>query len=265
MALQIGKDQVGIAKQAGKGTIAANPAFAHGVTGGGIKVDVSQEADAVTSAYLAPAGAFRDKAENGADYGTRAWQKAMGLYLLAALGNVATTRRRPVHPRGHAGHRPQLLLGLREEGRQRDHRRQGLQAGRARHRVGREQAARRHRQVGRRGALVPGRLHPDHRRVGHRELLHPGGRHLQARPRLGHARGRPDQGRQDRGQAQHRPALLLRRHRGAGHLGGRLRRRGRPDGRPRRHHLVEDADHRRRRPAPRSRPPRSTGPSRSPS
>ena len=46
MALQIGKDQVGIAKQAGKGTIAANPAFAHGLTGGGIKVDVSQEADA---------------------------------------------------------------------------------------------------------------------------------------------------------------------------------------------------------------------------
>lgn len=91
MALQIGKDQVGIAKQAAKGTIAANPTFIHGLTGGGISASVNQEADQITSAYLAAAGAFRDKAENGADLKTRAWQKAIGLYLLAALGNDAVT------------------------------------------------------------------------------------------------------------------------------------------------------------------------------
>lgn len=91
MALQVGKDQVGLAKQAARGTIAANPTFVHGLTGGGLTVGLSQEADPVTSAYLSPAGAFRDKAENGADLQTRAWQKAIGLYLLAALGNDAVT------------------------------------------------------------------------------------------------------------------------------------------------------------------------------
>ena len=34
MALQIGKDLIGIAKQAAKGTIAANPYFVHGVADG---------------------------------------------------------------------------------------------------------------------------------------------------------------------------------------------------------------------------------------
>lgn len=91
MALQVGKDVLGLAKQTAKGTIAANPTFLHGLAGGGIKVEISQESDELTSAYLAPAGAYRDAVENGADYTTRAWQKAVGAYLIAALGNVATS------------------------------------------------------------------------------------------------------------------------------------------------------------------------------
>jgi len=89
--LQTGKDVLGVAKQTAKGAIAANPAFAHGLTGGGLSVAITQEADAITSAYLAAAGAFREKAENGASIETRAWVKGLGLYLLAALGAVSTT------------------------------------------------------------------------------------------------------------------------------------------------------------------------------
>lgn len=95
MALQIGKDVFGIAKQSAKGSIAANPYFALGLAGGGISVNVSQEPDALTSAYLSPAGAFRDKIENGASVETRAYQKSIGLLLLGALGSISTTGASP--------------------------------------------------------------------------------------------------------------------------------------------------------------------------
>jgi hypothetical protein len=91
MGLQVGKDVFGVARQSGKGALAANPTFAHGLTGGGIKVDISQEADPITSAYLSPAGAYRDKIEAGAQVETRVWQKAIGLYLLGALGSDVVT------------------------------------------------------------------------------------------------------------------------------------------------------------------------------
>lgn len=91
MALQKGKAQIGIAKQASKGTIAANPTFAHGLTGGGLTIAVNQEADPVTSAYLNPSGAYRDKVENGANIQSRVWQKAIGLYLYGVLGGISTS------------------------------------------------------------------------------------------------------------------------------------------------------------------------------
>lgn len=91
MALQIGKDVLGIAKQTAKGTIATNPYFAHGLAGGGLKIDPTQAAEELTSAYLNASGAYREKVENGADFTTRAWQKAVGLYFLLALGSVNTT------------------------------------------------------------------------------------------------------------------------------------------------------------------------------
>lgn len=91
MALQKGKAQIGIAKQSGKGTIAGNPTFAHGLTGGGLVIAANQEPDPMTSAYLAASGAYRDKVENGANIQTRAWQKGIGLYLLGALGAVNTS------------------------------------------------------------------------------------------------------------------------------------------------------------------------------
>lgn len=85
-----GKDVIGIARQYGLGQVALGPQFAHGIAGGGVKVDPNQEPDPLTSAYVSPAGAFRDKLENGAAYTARAWLKSVGLYLLAALGNIST-------------------------------------------------------------------------------------------------------------------------------------------------------------------------------
>jgi hypothetical protein len=91
MALQIGKDVFGIAKQTAKGSIAANPYFAMGLAGGGLTINPSQEPDALTSAYLSPAGAYRDKLENGASIETRAYLQSIGLLLLGALGGISTT------------------------------------------------------------------------------------------------------------------------------------------------------------------------------
>jgi hypothetical protein len=91
MALQVGKDVFGLAKQSGKGTIAANPYFTFGLAGGGIAAEVKQEPDKLTSAYLSPAGAFRSEIANSAKFDTRAFQKSLGLLLYGALGACSTS------------------------------------------------------------------------------------------------------------------------------------------------------------------------------
>ena len=91
MGLQTGKDVFGIAKQTALGSLATNPYFSIGLAGGGMIVDANQEADALTSAYLNPAGAFRDKVETGFNIETRAWLKSIGLFLYGVLGGLNTT------------------------------------------------------------------------------------------------------------------------------------------------------------------------------
>jgi len=91
VGLQTGKDIFYIGKQSAKGSLPAEPTFAHGLAGGGVKVDLTQEADKLTSAYLSPAGASRSRAESGAEIETRSFLRSVGLYLLGALGNVVTT------------------------------------------------------------------------------------------------------------------------------------------------------------------------------
>lgn len=91
MGLQIGKDVFGIAKQTAKGSIASNPYYTLGLAGGGMSINPTQEPDALTSAYLSPAGAFRSKIENGASIDTRAYLKSIGLFLIGALGGISTT------------------------------------------------------------------------------------------------------------------------------------------------------------------------------
>ena len=98
MPLQKGKDVFGIAKQSGKGVIAANPYFAFGLAGGGLIVSPAQEPDRLTSAYLAAAGAYRSKIETGAKIETRAYPGSIGLLLLAALGDSAPSGGAPAVP-----------------------------------------------------------------------------------------------------------------------------------------------------------------------
>ena len=91
MGLQIGKDVLGVAKQTALGTIAANPAYAHGMSADSSKVAPSEATDPLTSAYLAAQGAYRDSIDTTIDIETRMWQKSVGLYLLAALGADSVT------------------------------------------------------------------------------------------------------------------------------------------------------------------------------
>lgn len=91
MAVQKAKDYIGVARQWALGSVALTPQFGHGLAGGGITVGLEQEPDPLTSAYLARAGAYRSKVENGAEYTARAWEKSVGLYLLAALGDVSSS------------------------------------------------------------------------------------------------------------------------------------------------------------------------------
>jgi len=96
--LQVGKDVFGLARQGALGTPAAAPQFAHGLAGGGIKVGVNQEVDPLTSAYISPAGAFRDQVDAGAEITARAWTGSVGLYLLGALGDIDTSGGAPAVP-----------------------------------------------------------------------------------------------------------------------------------------------------------------------
>lgn len=77
----------GVAKQASKGTIAANPTFAHGLTGGSpISVEPSQSALEVTAGKRASYNVVRDASVNGATIQAPGYLKSIGLWLLGALG-----------------------------------------------------------------------------------------------------------------------------------------------------------------------------------
>lgn len=92
MPVQTFTAQTGIAKQASKGTLAANPTFAHGLTGGSpISVDISNTPLEVTAAKRAQHNVIREGVANGASIEAPAYIKSLGLYLLGALGAVVTT------------------------------------------------------------------------------------------------------------------------------------------------------------------------------
>ena len=91
-ALQIGRDIVGVAKQTALGALAANPTFAHGVATGNLPaIAIGQADDPQTSGGRAAPGAYRSSVDEKFSFDTRAWQKAIGLYILAVLGNDAVT------------------------------------------------------------------------------------------------------------------------------------------------------------------------------
>ena len=83
---------VGFAKQSAKGTIAANPTFTHGLTGGSpLVVDSQQSALDVTSSKRVQNNVYRDTVKNGANIQALCYLKTFGAYLLAAIGADTVT------------------------------------------------------------------------------------------------------------------------------------------------------------------------------
>jgi hypothetical protein len=83
---------VGIAKQTAKGSAAAQPTYAHGITDGAVsKLDISQDREERTSGTRFAPAVNRTEAQPAADYTCRAHPRTLPLYLYAALGSIATT------------------------------------------------------------------------------------------------------------------------------------------------------------------------------
>lgn len=92
MPLQSALAQVGVAKQTAKGSAAANPTFAQGVTSGSVvTVEVAQALEDHTSSARITNYVNRTGVIPGIDFSCRAHSKTLGLYLLGALGSVTTT------------------------------------------------------------------------------------------------------------------------------------------------------------------------------
>ncbi len=83
---------VGVAKQTDKATIPANPDYWHGVSSGAMaSVELTDEVADVTTGLGAPALAYRTEAGLPTGFSTLTFDKAVGVYLLGALGDVTTT------------------------------------------------------------------------------------------------------------------------------------------------------------------------------
>lgn len=84
---------VGLAKQTAFGTPAANPAFLHGLLDGQVaNIEIEQEPEERTlDDQLVAPEVNRTGIMSGIDYKMRAHPKSVGLYLLGALGGVATS------------------------------------------------------------------------------------------------------------------------------------------------------------------------------
>lgn len=92
MALQSAFAKVGVAKQSGKGSVAAAPTFAHGVTDGAVlNVDVQQSLDDLTGGSRAGVNVTRSGVMSGIEFSTRAFASSVGLWLFGALGAKAVT------------------------------------------------------------------------------------------------------------------------------------------------------------------------------
>lgn len=113
MGLNAIKAIAGVAKQTALGTLAANPTFAHGVTGGGpISVDVKQDALAITSGTRTRSNVVRDSVVNGAGIEAPAYLAPLGLYLLGAIGSDTVTGSGPYTHTFSTGDLPYLSFFL---------------------------------------------------------------------------------------------------------------------------------------------------------
>lgn len=87
---------VGVAKQASRGTLATNPTFAHGVSGGSpVTSEVTQSQLEVTAAKRAAYNMVREAVVNGGSVQSPAYMKTLGLWLLGAIGTDTVTGTNP--------------------------------------------------------------------------------------------------------------------------------------------------------------------------
>jgi len=85
---------LGVARQADKSTAAVAPRYKHGLTGGGlIKPDRKVEQKSVACGLRADVsnGAYVSEVNMAVDFETLAYADVLGLYALAAMGNVVST------------------------------------------------------------------------------------------------------------------------------------------------------------------------------
>lgn len=90
--IQTAISDVGVALQSAKGSAAANPTYQHGVKGGQVaQVEISQDAEDLTSGVRVAGHANRVAAIAGADWTSRVWKDQIGLLLYLALGGYSVT------------------------------------------------------------------------------------------------------------------------------------------------------------------------------
>lgn len=99
----------GVAKQTQRGTLPANPSFAHGLMGGApITVEPTQSPLEVTSGQRAQTTIIREVAATSVEVSAPAYLKTLGLYLLGAMGTVTTTGAGPYEHAYATGDLPYL-------------------------------------------------------------------------------------------------------------------------------------------------------------
>ncbi len=92
MPLQTLTAQIGVAKQASRGTIAANPTYAHGLSSGApVTSEPTQNPQEVTTGKRAAGAMIREIVKSGGGGTFPAYVRTLGLYLLGALGTDTVT------------------------------------------------------------------------------------------------------------------------------------------------------------------------------
>jgi hypothetical protein len=92
MPLQTLTAQIGVAKQSARGTIAANPTYAHGLSSGApVMSEATQNPLEVTTGKRAASTMIREIVKSGGGGTFPAYIRTLGLYLLGAIGTDTVT------------------------------------------------------------------------------------------------------------------------------------------------------------------------------
>jgi hypothetical protein len=101
----------GVAKQSAQGTIATNPTYAHGLSGGApVSADPNQSPLDVTAGKRVQTNMFRESVVNGATIQSPAYIQSLGMYLLGALGTDTVSGTSPKTHTYSTGDLPYLSI-----------------------------------------------------------------------------------------------------------------------------------------------------------